>query len=82
MQDACQFLKAQLDPMSVDSLFFAAEASQAISDCEVSSPIGSLLMYDNNKKHVICSSSNINGGLHGIKTYDGGFGCSASEVLA
>uniref|UniRef100_A0A673W4X2 Dolichyl-diphosphooligosaccharide--protein glycosyltransferase subunit 2 n=1 Tax=Salmo trutta TaxID=8032 RepID=A0A673W4X2_SALTR len=34
--DACQFLKAQLDPMSVDSLFFAAEASQAISDCEVS----------------------------------------------
>uniref|UniRef100_A0A4W5QSS4 Dolichyl-diphosphooligosaccharide--protein glycosyltransferase subunit 2 n=1 Tax=Hucho hucho TaxID=62062 RepID=A0A4W5QSS4_9TELE len=33
--DACQFLKAQLDPMSVDSLFFAAEASQAISDCEV-----------------------------------------------
>ncbi|CAB1353448.1 unnamed protein product [Coregonus sp. 'balchen'] len=33
--DACQFLKAQLDPMSVDSLFFAAEASQAISDCEI-----------------------------------------------
>ncbi|XP_029630533.1 dolichyl-diphosphooligosaccharide--protein glycosyltransferase subunit 2 isoform X1 [Salmo trutta] len=33
--DACQFLKAQLDPMSVDSLFFAAEASQAISDCEM-----------------------------------------------
>uniref|UniRef100_A0A673W3S7 Dolichyl-diphosphooligosaccharide--protein glycosyltransferase subunit 2 n=1 Tax=Salmo trutta TaxID=8032 RepID=A0A673W3S7_SALTR len=31
----CTFLKAQLDPMSVDSLFFAAEASQAISDCEV-----------------------------------------------
>uniref|UniRef100_A0A4W5QSP9 Dolichyl-diphosphooligosaccharide--protein glycosyltransferase subunit 2 n=1 Tax=Hucho hucho TaxID=62062 RepID=A0A4W5QSP9_9TELE len=26
---------AQLDPMSVDSLFFAAEASQAISDCEM-----------------------------------------------
>ncbi|XP_014021813.2 dolichyl-diphosphooligosaccharide--protein glycosyltransferase subunit 2 isoform X3 [Salmo salar] len=33
--DACHFLKAQLDPMSVDSLFFAAEASQAISDCEI-----------------------------------------------
>ncbi|XP_064822847.1 dolichyl-diphosphooligosaccharide--protein glycosyltransferase subunit 2-like isoform X1 [Oncorhynchus masou masou] len=33
--DACQFLKAQLDPMSVDSLFFAAEASQAIADCEM-----------------------------------------------
>uniref|UniRef100_A0A4W5QXJ3 Dolichyl-diphosphooligosaccharide--protein glycosyltransferase subunit 2 n=1 Tax=Hucho hucho TaxID=62062 RepID=A0A4W5QXJ3_9TELE len=31
----CTFLKAQLDPMSVDSLFFAAEASQAISDCEM-----------------------------------------------
>ncbi|KAJ7998537.1 hypothetical protein DPEC_G00205940 [Dallia pectoralis] len=33
--DACQFLKGQLDPMSVDSLFFASEASQAISDCEI-----------------------------------------------
>uniref|UniRef100_A0A6Q2ZG31 Dolichyl-diphosphooligosaccharide--protein glycosyltransferase subunit 2 n=1 Tax=Esox lucius TaxID=8010 RepID=A0A6Q2ZG31_ESOLU len=33
--DACQFLKAHLDPMSVDSLFFAAEASQALSDCEI-----------------------------------------------
>ncbi|XP_072307807.1 dolichyl-diphosphooligosaccharide--protein glycosyltransferase subunit 2 isoform X1 [Eucyclogobius newberryi] len=33
--EVCQFLKSQLDPMSVDSLFFAAEASQAISGCEI-----------------------------------------------
>ncbi|XP_056294231.1 dolichyl-diphosphooligosaccharide--protein glycosyltransferase subunit 2 isoform X2 [Pseudoliparis swirei] len=31
----CQFLKSQLDPMSIDSLFFAAETSQAISGCEI-----------------------------------------------
>lgn len=31
----CQFIKDQLDPTSVDSLFFAAEISQAISGCEV-----------------------------------------------
>ncbi|KAL0978667.1 hypothetical protein UPYG_G00173690 [Umbra pygmaea] len=34
-KDACQFLKTQLDHMSVDSLFFAAEASQALSNCEI-----------------------------------------------
>ncbi|KAM9813803.1 dolichyl-diphosphooligosaccharide--protein glycosyltransferase subunit 2 [Neosynchiropus ocellatus] len=31
----CQFLNSQLDPSSVDSLFFAAETSQAISGCEI-----------------------------------------------
>ncbi|XP_075880781.1 dolichyl-diphosphooligosaccharide--protein glycosyltransferase subunit 2 isoform X2 [Nelusetta ayraudi] len=31
----CQFIKDQLDPTSVDSLFFAAEISQAISGCEI-----------------------------------------------
>uniref|UniRef100_A0A3B4XS70 Dolichyl-diphosphooligosaccharide--protein glycosyltransferase subunit 2 n=1 Tax=Seriola lalandi dorsalis TaxID=1841481 RepID=A0A3B4XS70_SERLL len=31
----CQFLKSQLDPTSVDSIFFAAETSQAISGCEI-----------------------------------------------
>ncbi|XP_061901499.1 dolichyl-diphosphooligosaccharide--protein glycosyltransferase subunit 2 isoform X1 [Entelurus aequoreus] len=31
----CQFLKSQLDASSVDSLFFAAETSQAISGCEI-----------------------------------------------
>uniref|UniRef100_A0A8D3D2L3 Dolichyl-diphosphooligosaccharide--protein glycosyltransferase subunit 2 n=1 Tax=Scophthalmus maximus TaxID=52904 RepID=A0A8D3D2L3_SCOMX len=31
----CQFLKSQLDPTSVDSVFFAAETSQAISGCEI-----------------------------------------------
>ncbi|KAM7423154.1 hypothetical protein PAMA_010941 [Pampus argenteus] len=34
-KDVCQFLKSQLDPTSVDSLFFAAETSQAISGCEI-----------------------------------------------
>uniref|UniRef100_A0A8C6PAH7 Dolichyl-diphosphooligosaccharide--protein glycosyltransferase subunit 2 n=1 Tax=Nothobranchius furzeri TaxID=105023 RepID=A0A8C6PAH7_NOTFU len=33
--EVCQFLKSQLDPSSVDSLFFAAETSQAISGCEI-----------------------------------------------
>uniref|UniRef100_A0A8C4F9F3 Dolichyl-diphosphooligosaccharide--protein glycosyltransferase subunit 2 n=1 Tax=Dicentrarchus labrax TaxID=13489 RepID=A0A8C4F9F3_DICLA len=31
----CQFLKSQLDPTSIDSLFFAAETSRAISGCEI-----------------------------------------------
>lgn len=35
LQEVCQFLKSQLDPGSVDSLFFAAETSKAISGCEV-----------------------------------------------
>ncbi|KAA8593532.1 hypothetical protein FQN60_009648 [Etheostoma spectabile] len=34
-EGVCQFLKSQLDPSSVDSLFFAAETSQAISGCEI-----------------------------------------------
>ncbi|CAL8403361.1 unnamed protein product [Arctogadus glacialis] len=33
--EACQFLKAQLDPTSVDSLFYAAVASQALAGCEI-----------------------------------------------
>ncbi|XP_023662139.1 dolichyl-diphosphooligosaccharide--protein glycosyltransferase subunit 2 isoform X1 [Paramormyrops kingsleyae] len=32
---ACQFLKSHLDLSSIDSLFFAAEASQALSGCEI-----------------------------------------------
>ncbi|KAM6947363.1 dolichyl-diphosphooligosaccharide--protein glycosyltransferase subunit 2 isoform 1-T1 [Lycodopsis pacificus] len=34
-EGVCQFLKSQLDPSNVDSLFFAAETSQAISGCEI-----------------------------------------------
>ncbi|TNN78587.1 Dolichyl-diphosphooligosaccharide--protein glycosyltransferase subunit 2 [Liparis tanakae] len=34
-EGVCQFLKSQLDPMSIDSIFFAAETSQAISGCEI-----------------------------------------------
>lgn len=34
-EGVCQFIKSQLDPTSVDSLFFAAETSQAISGCEI-----------------------------------------------
>ncbi|XP_032897560.1 dolichyl-diphosphooligosaccharide--protein glycosyltransferase subunit 2 isoform X1 [Amblyraja radiata] len=33
---ACNFLKSQVDITSVDSLFYAAEASQALHDCEIS----------------------------------------------
>uniref|UniRef100_UPI00398EE5D8 dolichyl-diphosphooligosaccharide--protein glycosyltransferase subunit 2 isoform X2 n=1 Tax=Pristiophorus japonicus TaxID=55135 RepID=UPI00398EE5D8 len=32
-QAACNFLKSQVDSRSVDSLFYAAEASQALSNC-------------------------------------------------
>lgn len=35
LQGVCQFIKGQVDSTSVDSLFFAAEISQAISGCEV-----------------------------------------------
>uniref|UniRef100_A0A8C5GWY3 Dolichyl-diphosphooligosaccharide--protein glycosyltransferase subunit 2 n=1 Tax=Gouania willdenowi TaxID=441366 RepID=A0A8C5GWY3_GOUWI len=34
-QNVCHFLKSELDPASVDSLFFAVETSQAISGCEI-----------------------------------------------
>ncbi|KAI3370460.1 hypothetical protein L3Q82_025225 [Scortum barcoo] len=34
-KEVCQFIKSQLDPTSVDSIFFAAETSQAISGCEI-----------------------------------------------
>ncbi|XP_061687501.1 dolichyl-diphosphooligosaccharide--protein glycosyltransferase subunit 2 isoform X1 [Syngnathoides biaculeatus] len=34
-KDVCQFLNSQLDPTNVDSVFFAAETSQAISGCEI-----------------------------------------------
>ncbi|XP_034023387.1 dolichyl-diphosphooligosaccharide--protein glycosyltransferase subunit 2 [Thalassophryne amazonica] len=33
--EICQFLKSHYDPTNVDSLFFAAETSQAISGCEI-----------------------------------------------
>ncbi|XP_030633052.1 dolichyl-diphosphooligosaccharide--protein glycosyltransferase subunit 2 [Chanos chanos] len=33
--EACQFLKSNLDSTSIESLFYAAEASQAISQCEI-----------------------------------------------
>lgn len=38
LQEACQFLKSQLDPTSVESLFYAAVASQALAGCEVFAP--------------------------------------------
>ncbi|GCB69919.1 hypothetical protein scyTo_0008472 [Scyliorhinus torazame] len=34
-QTACNFLKSQVDSRNVDSLFYAAEASQALSNCEI-----------------------------------------------
>ncbi|XP_062897323.1 dolichyl-diphosphooligosaccharide--protein glycosyltransferase subunit 2 isoform X1 [Mobula hypostoma] len=34
-QAACNFLKSQVDIGSVDSLFYAAEASQALRNCEI-----------------------------------------------
>lgn len=45
LQQVCQFLKSQLDPTSVDSVFFAAETSQAISGCEVCKCPSPLLNY-------------------------------------
>uniref|UniRef100_A0A672RSE9 Dolichyl-diphosphooligosaccharide--protein glycosyltransferase subunit 2 n=1 Tax=Sinocyclocheilus grahami TaxID=75366 RepID=A0A672RSE9_SINGR len=33
--ETCQFIKSNLDPSSVESLFYAAEASQALSGCEI-----------------------------------------------
>ncbi|XP_012693998.2 dolichyl-diphosphooligosaccharide--protein glycosyltransferase subunit 2 isoform X2 [Clupea harengus] len=32
---ACQFLKSNLDPTNIESLFYAADASQALSGCEI-----------------------------------------------
>ncbi|XP_053573186.1 dolichyl-diphosphooligosaccharide--protein glycosyltransferase subunit 2 isoform X2 [Bombina bombina] len=34
-QDACDFIRSNVDPSNVDSLFYAAQASQALSNCEV-----------------------------------------------
>ncbi|XP_016316579.1 dolichyl-diphosphooligosaccharide--protein glycosyltransferase subunit 2-like [Sinocyclocheilus anshuiensis] len=33
--ETCRFIKSNLDPSSVESLFYAAEASQALSGCEL-----------------------------------------------
>uniref|UniRef100_A0A8C2EC58 Dolichyl-diphosphooligosaccharide--protein glycosyltransferase subunit 2 n=1 Tax=Cyprinus carpio TaxID=7962 RepID=A0A8C2EC58_CYPCA len=33
--ETCRFIKSNLDPSSVESLFFAAEASQALPGCEI-----------------------------------------------
>ncbi|XP_077058929.1 dolichyl-diphosphooligosaccharide--protein glycosyltransferase subunit 2 isoform X1 [Siphateles boraxobius] len=34
--ETCRFIKSNFDPSSVESLFYAAEASQALSGCEIS----------------------------------------------
>ncbi|XP_057702010.1 dolichyl-diphosphooligosaccharide--protein glycosyltransferase subunit 2 isoform X2 [Corythoichthys intestinalis] len=34
-KNVCQFLNSQLDPTDVDSIFFAAETSQALPGCEI-----------------------------------------------
>uniref|UniRef100_A0A6I8MXA0 Dolichyl-diphosphooligosaccharide--protein glycosyltransferase subunit 2 n=1 Tax=Ornithorhynchus anatinus TaxID=9258 RepID=A0A6I8MXA0_ORNAN len=34
-QEACAFIRSNLDPTSVDSLFYAAQASRALPDCQL-----------------------------------------------
>ncbi|XP_038606153.1 dolichyl-diphosphooligosaccharide--protein glycosyltransferase subunit 2 isoform X2 [Tachyglossus aculeatus] len=34
-QEACTFIRSNLDPTSVDSLFYAAQASQALPNCQL-----------------------------------------------
>eukprot|EP00069_Balaena_mysticetus_P015508 bmy_09298T0 len=36
IKQACTFIKSNLDPSNVDSLFYAAQSSQALSGCEIS----------------------------------------------
>ncbi|XP_032462651.1 dolichyl-diphosphooligosaccharide--protein glycosyltransferase subunit 2 isoform X8 [Phocoena sinus] len=36
VKQACTFIKSNLDPSNVDSLFYAAQSSQALSGCEIS----------------------------------------------
>ncbi|XP_028642390.1 dolichyl-diphosphooligosaccharide--protein glycosyltransferase subunit 2 [Grammomys surdaster] len=36
VKKACTFIKANLDPSNVDSLFYAAQSSQVLSGCEIS----------------------------------------------
>ncbi|XP_069352357.1 dolichyl-diphosphooligosaccharide--protein glycosyltransferase subunit 2 isoform X5 [Eulemur rufifrons] len=36
IQKACTFIKSNLDPSNVDSLFYAAQSSKALSGCEIS----------------------------------------------
>lgn len=36
VKKACTFIKSNLDPSNVDSLFYAAQASQVLSGCEIS----------------------------------------------
>ncbi|CAI9154618.1 unnamed protein product [Rangifer tarandus platyrhynchus] len=36
VKKACTFIKSNLDPSNVDSLFYAAQSSQALSGCEIS----------------------------------------------
>ncbi|XP_075757425.1 dolichyl-diphosphooligosaccharide--protein glycosyltransferase subunit 2 isoform X1 [Pelodiscus sinensis] len=78
-QAACNFIKANMDPNSVDSLFYAAQANQALSGCEVaiSNETGELLLA------AVSEDSSVNQIFHAVGALSGfGFPLASQEALS
>uniref|UniRef100_A0A8C3S8P3 Dolichyl-diphosphooligosaccharide--protein glycosyltransferase subunit 2 n=1 Tax=Chelydra serpentina TaxID=8475 RepID=A0A8C3S8P3_CHESE len=78
-QAACNFIKSNVDPDSVDSLFYAAQASQALSECEVaiSNETGELLLA------AVSEDSSVNQIFHAVGALSGfGLPLASQEALS
>ncbi|XP_048676052.2 dolichyl-diphosphooligosaccharide--protein glycosyltransferase subunit 2 isoform X2 [Caretta caretta] len=78
-QAACNFIKSNMDPNSVDSLFYAAQASQALSGCEVaiSNETGELLLA------AVSEDSSVNQIFHAVGALSGfGLPLASQEALS
>ncbi|XP_043351423.1 dolichyl-diphosphooligosaccharide--protein glycosyltransferase subunit 2 isoform X1 [Dermochelys coriacea] len=78
-QAACNFIKSNVDPNSVDSLFYAAQASQALSGCEVaiSNETGELLLA------AVSEDSSVNQIFHAVGALSGfGLPLASQEALS
>ncbi|XP_074826298.1 dolichyl-diphosphooligosaccharide--protein glycosyltransferase subunit 2 isoform X2 [Natator depressus] len=78
-QAACNFIKSNMDHNSVDSLFYAAQASQALSGCEVaiSNETGELLLA------AVSEDSSVNQIFHAVGALNGfGLPLASQEALS
>ncbi|XP_074867861.1 dolichyl-diphosphooligosaccharide--protein glycosyltransferase subunit 2 isoform X1 [Carettochelys insculpta] len=78
-QAACNFIKSNMDPNNVDSLFYAAQASQALSGCEVaiSNETGELLLA------AVSEDSSVNQIFHAVGALSGfGLPLASQEALS
>ncbi|XP_067410479.1 dolichyl-diphosphooligosaccharide--protein glycosyltransferase subunit 2 isoform X2 [Emydura macquarii macquarii] len=78
-QAVCNFIKSNMDPNSVDSLFYAAQSSQALSGCEVaiSNETGELLLA------AVSEDSSVNQIFHAVGALSGfGLPLASQEALS